>query len=154
MSLQFILGSAGCGKSASLQKQITEQAEKTPSAHFLFLVPEQFTMQTQRELITQSRNGGLFNIEVLSFRRLAWRVFEETGEKSEGIMSETGKTLLLRSLAGKQSGKLQILSGKLKQPGTILKVKSMLSEFWQYRIHLPELTDMIGICREKGRTEQ
>ena len=149
MSLQFFLGSAGCGKSTTLQKHITELAEMTPSAHFLFLVPEQFTMETQRELIAQSRNGGLLNIEVLSFRRLAWRVFEETGEKSEGIMSETGKTLILRSLAGRQSGNLQILSGKLKQPGTILKVKSMLSEFWQYRIHLPELSDMIGLCRER-----
>ncbi len=43
------------------------------------LVPEQFTMQTQKDLVQVTSEHGIMNIDVLSFARLAYRVFEETG---------------------------------------------------------------------------
>ena len=47
MSLQFIFGNSGSGKSDWLYTYVLQQAEKYPQKNFLFLVPEQFTMQTQ-----------------------------------------------------------------------------------------------------------
>ena len=47
MSLQFILGNSGSGKSHYLYQQIVNESMEHPEKNYLVLVPEQFTMQTQ-----------------------------------------------------------------------------------------------------------
>ena len=79
MSLQLILGGSGSGKSHFLYETVIQEAIRRPKEKFLVLVPEQFTMQTQKELVARHPNGGILNIDVLSFERLAYRVFEELG---------------------------------------------------------------------------
>ena len=79
MSLQLIYGPSGSGKSYTLYKKIIEQSIREPDREFIVIVPEQFTMQTQRELVELHPNRGILNIDVQSFLRLAWRIFEEVG---------------------------------------------------------------------------
>ena len=74
MSLQFIFGGSGKGKSYYLQHFISKEAKLFPERQYLFVVPEQFTMQTQKELIAISDEKGIMNIDVQSFLRLAFRV--------------------------------------------------------------------------------
>ena len=71
MSLQFVFGNSGSGKSDYLYQSILEEAEREPEKNFLLLVPEQFTMQTQKELVSLHPAGGILNIDILSFQRLA-----------------------------------------------------------------------------------
>ena len=80
MGLQFFFGGSGAGKSRQLHKMIAEWAKKEPKRNFLYLVPDQFTMQTQVDLVNASDCGGIMNIDVLSFGRLTHRIFEETGK--------------------------------------------------------------------------
>ena len=79
MSLQFVFGNSGSGKSDYLYQSILEEAEREPEKNFLLLVPEQFTMQTQRELVCRQPNHAIMNVDVLSFVRLAYRVFDAQG---------------------------------------------------------------------------
>ena len=79
MGLQFYFGGSGAGKSRQLHKDIVAWAGEKPACSFLFLVPDQFTMQTQVDLVNASGCGGIMNIDVLSFGRLAHRIFEEIG---------------------------------------------------------------------------
>ena len=78
MSLQFIIGSSGSGKSCYAYQNIIEQAGLHPEKLFFVIVPEQFTMQTQKTLVEMSPGKGILNIDILSFERLAYRVLEET----------------------------------------------------------------------------
>ena len=64
MSLQFILGNSGAGKSYFLFQHIIQEAEKHPEKNYLVIVPEQFTMQTQKELVSLSTNHGIMNVDV------------------------------------------------------------------------------------------
>ena len=77
MSLQFVFGNSGAGKSYALYQQVIRESKEQPEQKFLVLVPEQFTMQTQKELVGLHPDGGILNIDVLSFNRLAYRVFED-----------------------------------------------------------------------------
>ena len=83
------------------------------------------------------------NIDVLSFDRLAHRVFEETGGEYRKILEDTGKNLILRRLAEEKKGELTLLGGNLRKLGYISEVKSLLSEFVQYRITPEDLTQMM-----------
>ena len=77
MSLQFIIGSSGSGKSCYAYQNIIEQAGLHPDKLYYVIVPEQFTMQTQKTLVEMSPGKGILNIDILSFERLAYRVLEE-----------------------------------------------------------------------------
>ena len=51
MSLQFITGNSGNGKTKYLFNRIVKEAKANPRDNYLVIVPEQFTMQTQRQLV-------------------------------------------------------------------------------------------------------
>ena len=139
MSLQFIFGNSGSGKSYYLYQQIVEESIRHPEKNYLVLVPEQFTMQTQKDLCMAHPRGGIMNIDVLSFGRLAHRVFEETGKERQPILDDEGKNLVLRKIAGNYEDELTVLKGNLKKQGYISEVKSVISEFTQYGIGFEQL---------------
>ena len=149
MSLTLILGGSGIGKSTYIEEKIIARSQEEREMHYLFIVPEQFTLQTQRDLIRRHPRGGLLNIEVLSFQRLAWRIFEETGEKPGDVLTETGKSLILRQVASSNRENLPMLGKRMNQKGYVEKVKSILSEFAQYEIHTEQLDDMIDRSRSR-----
>lgn len=134
MSLQFIIGNAGSGKSEYLYEHILEQARQNPDQNFLILVPEQFTMQTQRELVGRQKNRAIMNVDVLSFARLAYRVFDELGMQDTVVLEETGKNLVLRKVAEQKKTKLRVLGGNMNKMGYVDEVKSLISELTQYNI--------------------
>ena len=143
MSLQFVMGPSGSGKSHYLYQKVTEESLKHPEKNYIVLVPDQFTMQTQKDLVMASPRKGILNVDVLSFSRLAHRVFEETGENQRIILNDVGKNLVLRKIAGDYESELQVLGSNLKKAGFISEVKSVISEFTQYDIQGETLEQMI-----------
>ena len=59
MSLQFIMGNSGAGKSRYAYEKILAEAARHPEKNYLIVVPEQFTMQTQKELVSLHPAGGI-----------------------------------------------------------------------------------------------
>ena len=143
MSLQFIFGNSGSGKSYCLYQNIIEESIRHPEKNYLVLVPEQFTMQTQKDLCLMHPRGGIMNIDVLSFGRLAHRVFEEVGQDNRTVLDDEGKNLILRKIAGNYEDKLTVLKGNLKKQGYISEVKSVISEFTQYGVDFERLDEFM-----------
>ena len=143
MSLQFIFGNSGAGKSHYLYEQIVKDSMEHPQTSYLVLVPEQFTMQTQKDLCMAHPRHGIMNIDVLSFVRLSHRIFEELGKEGHRVLDDEGKNLILRKIAGKYEKDLKILKGNLKKQGYISEVKSVISEFTQYGIGVEELDEFL-----------
>lgn len=113
-----------------------------PDGNFIVIVPEQFTMQTQKDLVMAHPRGGIMNIDVLSFQRLAHRIFEEVGADQRSVLSETGKNLMLRKVAIQEQEKLKVLGSRMNRPGYVSEVKSVLSELMQYEVSDFELQEM------------
>lgn len=151
MSLQFVFGNAGSGKSTYLYKKILGEAAEHPEKNYLVLVPEQFTMQTQRELVRLQDAHAIMNVDVLSFARLAYRVFDELGRQNLKVLEETGKNLVLRKIAEEKRGQLPVLGGNLNKMGYISEVKSVLSELTQYNVS-PEKLDAFLETEAVGET--
>ncbi len=148
MSLQFILGNSGSGKSHYLYEHIISESMQHPDKNYIVIVPEQFTMQTQREFVTRHPRHGIMNIDVLSFARLAFRVLEETGADDRTVLDDEGKNLILRKIAGKMENTLTILRGNLRKPGYISEVKSVISELTQYSIPPEGMESMLDAAEE------
>ena len=152
MSLRFVLGSSGSGKSMRIYSEILKRAKKEPERNFLIVVPDQFTMQTQKELIVHPDNEsrGILNIDVLSFGRLSHRVFEEVGRKNLPVLDDTGKSLILRKVAGQCRGELSYLGTYLQKQGYIHEIKSAISEFLQYGVSVKDVSRLMEYAKKKG----
>lgn len=140
MSLQFIFGGSGSGKSDYVYRKVLEESKEKKDKTFFVLVPEQFTMQTQREFVKRQENHSIMNVDVVSFPRLAYRIFDELGMGNLNILEETGKNFLLRRVAEKQQEKLKLIKADMKKTGYISEVKSVISELTQYRV-MPKQLD-------------
>ena len=154
MSLQFYFGPSGSGKSRQLYQEITRLAEAEPARNFFIIVPDQFTMQTQKEMVLLSRRGGIMNIDVLSFGRLGHRILEEVGGEDTPVLDDTGKSLVLQKVAAGMKEELPTLGGFLHRQGYIHEVKSVLSEFMQYGIGPKDVSKLIDCAEKRGALAQ
>ncbi|NSJ56224.1 helicase-exonuclease AddAB subunit AddB [Enterocloster clostridioformis] len=144
VALQFILGGAGSGKTRMLYDRVIRESMEHPEQKYLVVVPEQFTMQTQKEIIRLHPRHGIMNIDILSFKRLAYRVFEDLGVRIPVVLDDMGKSMVLRKVAGLKRGKLSLYKGHLEQSGFISQLKSQISELSQYGITPDMLREVRG----------
>ncbi len=144
MSLQFVIGSSGSGKSTYIYNRIIEESIKNPKKNYIIIVPEQFTMQTQRELVRLHPNHVIMNIDVLSFNRLAYRVFDELGTESLDVLEESGKNLVIRKLLTDKKDGLSALGLNSNKVGCISEIKSFISELSQYGISPTDFLDSLS----------
>ena len=149
MGLQLILGGSGSGKSVWLYNHVISESIRNPQRSYIVIVPEQFTMATQRRLVMTHPSRGILNIDVLSFKRLALRVFEETGTDPGQVLTETGKDLLIRNAASRIKDQLKVMRARVDQAGYVGKIRSILSEFAQYNITDEDLDQMIRLSETK-----
>ena len=154
MSLQFYFGPSGAGKSRTLYEEITRRAEENPRQNFLIIVPDQFTMETQKELVLLNRRGGILNIDVLSFGRLGHRILEEVGGQEIPVLDDTGKSLVLQKVAAGLKQELPVLGSFLHRQGYIHEVKSAISEFLQYGIGTKDVARLIEFAKKRGALVQ
>ena len=150
MSLRFYFGPSGSGKSHRIYEEIMQRAAENPGKNFLIIVPDQFTMQTQKDLVMRSDRGGILNIDVLSFGRLSHRILEEVGTKEMPVLDDTGKSLVLQKIAADLKEQLPAMGSLLHKQGYIHEVKSAISEFMQYGISTQDMDKLIASAEKRG----
>lgn len=134
MAVQYVIGGTGCGKSQLCFEKIVKEAEKNPTKNYFVIVPEQFTLQTQRDLVSLSKGGAIMNIDVLSFMRLAYRIFDELNVRERLVLEDTGKNMIIRKLLGGLKNNLKFYKNMVGRQGFTEDVKSLLSELMQYGV--------------------
>ena len=65
--LYRIVGNSGSGKTTKIYEFLLEKAEKNEQEQFFLIVPEQYTLQAQRDIVEKSKQHGTFNIDIVSF---------------------------------------------------------------------------------------
>lgn len=151
MSLRFVIGASGAGKSTCIYREIIERSMKDPAGKYFIIVPDQFTMQTQMDLVTMHEKKGIMNIDVLSFGRLTHRVFEELGGAQRPMLDDTGKSLIIRRVAAGLKEEMPVIGGNISKTGYVHEVKSALSEFMQYGVGLTELEELADFSKKRGQ---
>lgn len=144
MSLQFVTGRSGAGKSHTVFERVIGDSMAHPDRQYIILVPEQFTLQTQKDIVRLHPRHGILNIDVLSFNRLAYRVFEEVGGNDRTLLEETGKSLIIRRVIEDKKDQLRVLGRDLDRPGAISEMKSLISELMQYRVQPDKLEEWVS----------
>lgn len=148
MALHLIIGASGTGKSRMLYSEMIRQSVANPGGKFIIIVPEQYTMAVQKELIRLHPEHTIMQIDILSFQRLANRVFAELGLDGQPVLDDTGKNLIIRKIMEDNKEKLNVFAGNLNKTGFVSEVKSVISELLQYSI---APSDMPGIIESVSK---
>lgn len=144
MKYKYYLGPSGSGKTKRIMEEMLKAGEANKDKNYILVVPDQYTMQAQKDMVAMSQRGGILNIDVQSFGRLAHRIFEEVGASEAIILDDTGKNLLLRRISLRIEDELESFGTKLKMPGFIHEVKSVISELMQYGVGPDKLEELIS----------
>lgn len=146
MSLRLIYGRGGSGKShyclQDIKEKIKENGKDSNKTRnkLVLMVPEQYSFQSERNLLKVVGVTGIIQAEVLSFKRLAHRVFNEVGGLTLKRISDPGKAMLIYNIMEELSSELKIFARASKQQGFIDIVAETIKEFKRYNI-TPEIID-------------
>ena len=126
MSLKIIYGRAGTGKSEYILNEIKQKA-KNQEQKIYIIVPEQFSYATEKKLLEILDENATVNTEVISFKRLAYRVITETGENNRINLSKASRAMLVNNIINKQKNKLNFL-GKVNEVDLVLRTITELKK--------------------------
>lgn len=135
MALRFILGRAGSGKTWTCLAEIKGELRRSPDGPALvFIVPEQASFQMERALFGFGDPSGAMRAQVLSFRRLAWRVLGETGGAARPHLDDLGKRMVLRSILERRKDGLELFGRSAGRTGFVDKLAAAIKELNLYRV--------------------
>jgi len=140
MKMQYIFGGAGTGKTEECFKEMLSLSEDK-FKNIIYIVPEQFSLEAERKLAEKSKNKVIMNIQVLSFQRLAYHMFSQTGIKSQKSLDDTAKAMLIRKILNIHKNELKFFKNTNITPGFIDKICDLIKEFHQYSISPNDLLD-------------
>ena len=145
MSLRIIYGRAGTGKSEFCLNEIKNIKNKK----IYIITPEQFSYSMERRLLETLENKASIKAEVLSFKRLADRIFTEVGGVNDVIISKSAQAMIIYSILQKQKENLKFL-GKTKE--NIELILKEITEFKKHNITTQKISD--NICNIQDVTLQ
>jgi ATP-dependent helicase/nuclease subunit B len=134
MALRLLYGSSVSKKTAFLYQALIDASEKHPDRNFIIVVPEQASLQVQEAIVALHPRHAVSNIDILTFNRLAFKVFSDCGAKTRETLDDYGKIMLLRLVTIEQKGDLEVLSRGISKTGMLEELKSVISELAQYNI--------------------
>ncbi len=142
MGLRLIYGRAGSGKSRFCLAGMLEGLQKEPGRKQILIVPEQFSLQAEQSLVRTLGAGGLNGAEVLSFRRMTYRVFSEAGGITRKPLGAAGKCILVYRAMDMLREKLKVYAGAAGQKGFVNTLCGTISELKRYQVSPGQLADL------------
>ena len=134
MGLRFILGRSGIGKTTRCLKEISKYQSVNDGSNIIFIVPEQFTLQAERELLKNTKGGAMLKARVLSFKRLAYNVFSKEGNLRNTHLSNTAKIMVLRKIIAERREELNFFKSLSDIRGFMQQLSEMIRELFSYGI--------------------
>ncbi|RXY99560.1 helicase-exonuclease AddAB subunit AddB [Fictibacillus sp. S7] len=140
MSLRFILGRAGSGKTERSLGEIRDSLFEQPQGRpIIYLVPEQMTFQSEYELAKTPGLDGMMRAQVFSFSRLAWKILGDVGGMTRLHITSVGMNMMLRKIIENKKQELKVFKKASEQNGFYSLMETMITEFKRYCVNPEQL---------------
>ena len=87
-------------------------------------------------------SGGILKNEVLSFRRLAYRVFNEVGGITYPHIHPAGKSMILYRILDKMDKSFKYFRNSVEKPGFVSMLSDQIKEFKHYNVTFDKLEEV------------
>ena len=154
MAVKFVLGRAGVGKSSYIFQEIKQELAGDNEKPLILLVPEQYTLQAERDLLNNLDVPGIMGVEVLSISRLGHRILNETGRSKKSFINQQGKHMLLQRIINEEASNLRVYSRASRQQGFIKGLAELITELKQQDITPEQLGEKAAAIEGSSTLEQ
>lgn len=120
-------GRAGSGKTTQMLQNIARQVQRGGRRQIL-IVPELASHENERALARATNNRAADRAEVLTFRRIANRVFAEAGGLADQSLSAAGRLMVLYESVRRTQGVLRVYAGAGHRPEVLRDLLSLIDE--------------------------
>lgn len=134
MALKFILGRSGYGKTHECLISIAKMQSQNMKNNLIYIVPEQFSLQAEKDIIKETQGKGIMKAKVLSFNRLAYTVFSQTGYPKTQPLTEISKAMALKKIILENKDNLQYFKKAADKQGFMQQLSTTVSELFRYEI--------------------
>lgn len=143
MSLRMITGRSGTGKTTFIQQEIMKKVKEQPIGSFIFLiVPDQMSFSTEYDMTHDYDVKGIIRAQVTTFKRLAWRILQETGGISRKEINGFGYRMLIRKLLENHKEEFALFRKAADKRGFTAEMESLLKEFSRYSLDSAALSQL------------
>lgn len=133
MSVRFILGRPGTGKTTACMQEVISRLRENPSGPpLIYLVPEHMTFSMEYQFARAVGTGGMTRLNVYSIPRLALRVLQQSGGITRIHLNGTGVAMLLRRIVEQSRGELRLFRKASEQNGFYDVLKDTVTELKRY----------------------
>lgn len=152
--LNLILGRNGSGKTQYVRSLVADGV-KNGGKGYIMIVPEQFSYETEREMLSLTGAENMLKIDVLSLSRLADIILEQYGKNSTKQPVDDGVRLVSMSLAIESLGeKAKIFEKYIKRPQLVSQIVSFATELRHCSVDPAELSHAADNMRECSLREK
>ena len=114
--------------------EMISHSGKWPDDRAFLLVPERQKSDLERAYLEEPGANGLMMAEILSFSRLAQRVFAEAGGAEAKTLSRAGKAMLIQRLLLKHEGEFRRFQRLAERPAFASEIAEVMGDFYRYDI--------------------
>ena len=139
MSLRFIYGRAGSGKSYYCFHDIKSRIGANEGRPLILLVPEDYSFKAEKELLKFIGEKGLMKAKVFSFKRMAYNVFKEVGGLARQHMNNAGRDIMLYRIMDEHKDEFLAFKKAIKMKGFVNTISQMITELKLYEIKPQDL---------------
>lgn len=144
MCFRIIYGKSGTGKSEYIFNEIKQKINGENKIYII--TPEQFSFTAEKKLMEKIGTGAVFNAEVLTFNRMAYRIMNEIGGATKVNLSSCGKSMLIYNILTAQKGKLKFLG---KSEENIELISTQITEFKKHGITVQDFENSVNSIKDK-----
>lgn len=145
MKIRYLTGRAGQGKSSFIYREIKKSLQENRQEKLILLVPEQFTLQAERDLLASLNEPGIMQVEVMSISSLARRVLTEVGGRTRILLNQMGKNMVLQKLLDENADQLSLFKKAARKEGFINQLSELLAVLKQEGVTPQELEQDIAL---------
>ena len=136
--LHLLLGRAGTGKTETVIRRLCQRGTDRPQ---ILIVPEQYSHETERKLCALGGNRTSAFAEVLSFSRLANRVFSHGGGLAVPTLDGGGRLLLMHRAVQTVSEQLKVYQRPSKRAAFLQNLIATADELKSYCVRPEQLVE-------------
>lgn len=150
--LEFVVGRAASGKTTEIFNEIS--ATVNSGGRAVLIVPEQFSFESEKELLKILKDSDTSKVSVLSFTRLAENIAKNCGDIGGTVVTDFDRIVLIGSVMLQLKDEL-VLWGKYASSFDFIKsIASTICEFKMSNItpnNLNECAQTVGVGLLKNK---